>query len=276
MLYRRAFVAFTLVSSVGLLCVPVAANASGHLSKSTPCSKALISAHLGYHVNADADTVESQQAAFDIGANIADSDMWVTKDGYIVEIHDDDVSQWTNGHGLITDMTLDQVEQLRTVPHNEQIPQLTDSLALPAAQQPGRYFMFEAEEPVFDNNPVNQQKLVDAVESAGMIDHVIIYTSGWQLSHDLKALDPNLVVWVKGGPDTIPPLSVVQGLNGVMVAASLLTPAVVQEFHNAGISVIRERAGAESKTTWKNFVAKGADGLMTDDPLFMIKQCRKS
>jgi glycerophosphoryl diester phosphodiesterase len=276
MSYRRATIAFAVVASTGLLFVPATANAAHQVSKSTPCSKALISAHLGYRLNADADTVESQQAAFDIGTNIADSDLWVTKDGYIVEIHDNDVSLWTDGHGLITDMTLDQVEQLRTVPHNELIPQLSDSLSLPAGQQAGRYFMFEAEEDVFDDNPVNQQKLVDAVESAGMTGHVIIYTSGWKLSHDLKTLDPNLMVWVKGGPDANPPLSVVQGLNGVMISAHLLTPAVVQEFHSVGAQVIRERAGAESKTTWKNFVRNGADGLMTDDPVFMIKQCRRS
>ena len=150
---------------LGLLAAPAAQAA--HPADSTPCSKRLISAHQGYRLNDDPDTVQSQQAAFDVGANIADSDLWVTKDGYLVEIHDNDVGHWTNGQGLISDMTLAQVQQLRTVPHGELVPQLGDSLALPIAHEAGRFFMFEAK-PVFED-PVNQQKLVDQIEAAGMV-----------------------------------------------------------------------------------------------------------
>lgn len=272
MSYRYAGAAVAFLAALGLFAAPEAAHATSSGS-STPCSNRLISAHQGYRLNDDADTLESQQAAFDIGANIADSDMWVTKDGYIVEIHDNDVSHWTYGHGLITDMTLDQVKQLRTRPHNELVPQLGDSLALSIAHEPGRSLMFEAK-PVFDD-PANRQELDEELNAADMIDHVIIYTSGVKQAHAFKTLDPNLTVWLKGGPDYVPPMSWVQGLDGVMISAPLLTTEVVRQFHDAGIAVIRERVLTETKVNWKRFVTSGADGMMTDDPVIVIRRCRQ-
>jgi glycerophosphoryl diester phosphodiesterase len=257
---------------VGLLATPAGARAV-HEADSTPCSKRLISAHQGYRLNDDPDTVESQQAAFDVGSNIADSDLWVTQDGYLVEIHDDDVGHWTDGQGRISEMTLEQVKQLRTVPHGELVPQLADSFAIPVSHEAGRYFMFEAK-PVFED-PGYQQKLVTEIQAAGMVDHVIIYTSGVRMAHALKTLDPNLTVWLKGWGDTVPPMSYVLGLDGIMLSPALITTEVVQQFHDVGIVVIRQRVATEARGNWNRFVSTGADGLMTDDPVFVINKCRK-
>jgi glycerophosphoryl diester phosphodiesterase len=261
-----------LVVSVGVLSAPVAEAASAASAASAPCAKRLISAHQGYRANADADTLESQQAAFAIGANIADSDLWVTKDGYIVEIHDNDVSLWTNGTGLVTEMTLAQVKALRTEPHNERVPQLRSSLALSAAHQAGRYLMFEAKSS-FDD-PANRQKLDETINGAGMIDHVIIYTSSVQQAQAFKQLDPALTVWFKGDGTHLPPLSWVQGLDGVMLPANLTTADAVSQFHSAGLVVSRERVLSETPTNWNRFVASGADGLMSDHPTAVISRCR--
>jgi glycerophosphoryl diester phosphodiesterase len=272
MSYQRACVVIALIVSFGLLSAPVAEATRAQGSISSPCTKRLISAHQGYRVNADADTIESQQAAFDIGANLADSDLWVTKDGYIVQIHDDDVSLWTNGTGLVTDMTLAQVKTLRTRPHNERIPRLNSSLALPVAHEAGRYLMFEAKTS-FDD-PANRQRLDDTITQAGMIDHVILYTSDVQRAHALKLLDPALHVWLKGDAAHVPPLSWVAGLNGVMLPANFTTAAVVTQFHTAGFAVIRERVLSETVANWTRFVASGADGLMSDYPKAVIARCR--
>jgi glycerophosphoryl diester phosphodiesterase len=269
MSYRRVCVLIAIAVSGGLLSAPVAEAAQA--ADSTSCSSRLISAHRGYRANADSDTVESQVAAFEVGANIADSDLWVTKDGYLVEIHDNEVSYWTNGTGLITDKTLAQVQALRTKEHSELVPQLEDSLAIPAAHEAGNYLMFEAKTS-FDD-PVNRQKLDDAIRAAGMIDHVIIYTSGVQQAQAFKQLDPSLTVWLKGGAVHVPPMSWVQGLDGVMLPGTFATADVVSQFHAAGLTVIRERVRTETKANWRRFVLSGADGLMTDHPPIMITRC---
>jgi glycerophosphoryl diester phosphodiesterase len=257
----------------GTLLASQGAYATGHDDQSnadsTPCTAKLISAHEGYQEHADADTVKAQEAAFRIGANIADSDLWVTKDGFLVEMHANDVSITTNGHGLVTDMTLDQFLALRTKHFDLPVPTFDDSLAIPQAHLPGRYLMFETKY-AFGNRSY-LDTLANQVEAAGMASHVIIYSAfPGQLAY-LKQIDPNITVWYKAG--SIPPLQEVEGFDGVMLDAEQMNAQNVAEFHAAGLTVIRQRAG-ESPSKWQAFLASGADGLMTDHATELIKWCR--
>jgi len=269
MKYIRASFAISILVAGGLLVAPTAQAA--HPMDSTPCSKRLISAHEGYTQDADGDTVESQLAAFDIGSNIADSDLWVTKDGYIVQMHDNDVSHSTDGTGLVTQMTLDEILALHTKHFHNAVPQLSDSLALPIAHEAGRYLMFETK---FSFAKRANLKLLDQeITDAGMTNNVIIYTSFLNHAKKLKQIDPDLIVWFKS-VDGVPDVSEVLGLNGVMIPSGALNAAVVDTFHAVGMTVTRERVGVETPTAWTRFVRTGADSLMTYDAPLVIEECR--
>lgn len=238
---------------------------------STPCSARLISAHGGYQANADADTVESQLAAYDIGTNIADSDLWKTKDNHFVQIHENDVSYSTDGTGLVTDMTLDQVQALRTTPFQQSVPTLEASLALPQFAEPGRYLMFETKWSTQGNWAL---KLIDdKIKAAGMSSHVIIYSAYMNQVQYLSTIDPELTLWYKSGSKP-PPVSQMIGLDGVMIAASDIRRAEVKVYHESGLQVIRGMIGVESEASWQRFVARQADGLMTEDPALVVERCR--
>ncbi|MDX6310407.1 MAG: glycerophosphoryl diester phosphodiesterase [Nocardioidaceae bacterium] len=261
----------TVLLGGGLLAAPGAqAVVSGTRSaNSTPCTHRLIAAHEGYRAHTDGDTVASQIAAYRIGASLADSDLWVTKDGHIVQMHDNDVSHSTNGTGLVTDMTLRQVLALRTTGHDEPVPTLNDSLAIRTAHQAGRYLMFETK--FSFRSTANLRLLAHQISAAGMTHHVIIYSVYLNQLTELKQLDPSLQVWYK--PTTVPPVNEVSNLNGVMLQLDQITRHLVKRFHNAGLKVIRQRM-SETHAEWKQFVATGADGMMTDFPLKMIRLCR--
>ena len=265
---------------VGLVVGGIAAAPSAQAVRaidpnSKPCDKTLISAHEGYTKNNDADTVESQRAAFRVGSNMADSDLWVTKDGYLVEIHDNDVSKTTDGTGLVTEMTLDQILQLRTKHHHEKVPQLGDSLTINKAHKTGRYLMLETKFPFGQEE--NRQRLVDEITAAGMTDHVVIYSSFLKQAQAIKAMDPGLTVWWKeiSSPDkSAPDLSDLEGVDGVMISPLRLNSTVVSELHAKGMTAIRERTSVENPLKWKAFVESGADGLMTIDPPTVVAECR--
>ena len=241
------------------------------LRDATPCPNKLISAHEGFRKNYDGDTIDSQNAAFRIGANIADTDVWVTADSYQVEIHDADVSHSTDGTGLITDMTIDQWSLLRTTQHHEPIPTLEETLALPQLQQPGRFVMIETKYSY--QKPGRIEALVAAIQAAGVQTHVIIYSDYLSQVQKVNALDPSIITWAKP-LDYAPPPSDVPGVDGIMLPASLLTADITAQYHAIGYTVIRQRT-AESLTNWQAFLATGADGLMTDSPQLMIKRCRE-
>lgn len=243
---------------------------------STPCATKLISAHEGARYNADGDTLDSQNAAYRIGANLADTDVWVTADNNIVQIHDADVSHSTTGTGIITDMAIDQWGALRTTQYQEPVPTLEQSLALPRlAANAGRYLMMETKYSFNLNgspDTAKLQMLVDKIQAAGMESHVVIYSEYFPQLAKLKELDPALTVWAKP-LDRVPAVTEVEGFDGVMLAASLMTAQNVADFHAAGLKVIRQRT-AESLDNWNAFLATGADGLMTDSPKLMISRCR--
>ena len=269
MTYARAAVVTALALTLGLLVTPMAGAV--HPADSTPCAKRLISAHEGYTAHDDGDTTESQLAAFDIGSNIADSDIWLTKDDHIVQIHDNDVSHSTDGTGFVTQMTLEQVLALRTKRYHEMVPQLADSLALPIAHETGRYLMFEAKFSFAGKAQLRQ--LADEIAAADMTDHVIVYMAYVRHAQALKKIAPDLTVWYKS-LSGVPSVRQVAGLDGVMIPAGSLTAAVTSQFHDAGMTVIRERVDIEDDQAWQRFVTSGADGLMTQRPKVAIAECR--
>ncbi|MGI8702870.1 MAG: glycerophosphodiester phosphodiesterase [Nocardioidaceae bacterium] len=239
---------------------------------STPCTARLITAHEGYQANADGDTVESQIAAYDIGANAADSDIWKTKDNYYVQRHDNDLSTTTNAPAgtLITNLTLAQVKTYTTRRHHEQIPQVLDSLALVQFKDPYRYLQFETK---WSMNGHFALDAVDAqIQAAGFSDHVIIYSAYLSQLQYLSTIDPALTLWYKA-PSTLPDPSTLTGLEGVMVSSGT-TKAQVTTYHNAGFTVIRGKILSETQAAWDGFVRKGADAMMTVDPATVIPRCR--
>jgi len=257
----------------GTLLAAQGAYATQHRSQSeaaTPCSAKVVSAHEGNQSHADGDTIKSQVAAFRIGANIADSDLWPTKDGFLIQTHANELGSGTDGHGLVTDSTLSEILALRTKQYHLPIPTFSDSLAIPQAHKPGRFLMFETKYAFGDRAYLDL--LADQVDAAGMQDHVIIYSAFPGQLQYLKQIDPAITVWYKAG--SIPPLQQVEGFDGVMLDSEQMNAENVALFHSAGLTVIRQRGG-ESPAKWQAFLATGADGLMSEHPKTIIKWCRQ-
>ncbi len=239
---------------------------------STPCTARVISAHEGYTATTDGDTVESQIAAWNMGANVADSDIWKTKDNYYVLRHDNDLSTSTNApYGtLITSLTLAQVQSYTTTQHQEQIPQVKDSLALTQFNQPYRALMFETKWSM--NGHWALKAVDDQIKAVGMSSHVIIYSAVLDQLKYLASIDPELTLWYKAG--TPPAVADLATLDGVMLNAGSITKGIVATYHSAGYTVTRGRVDVETQAAWNGFVRKGADALMTSDPTVVVDWCR--
>lgn len=57
-------------------------------------------------------TIPAFQEAVRLGAQMIEFDVWRTKDGALVVIHDRTVDRTTNGRGAVSDLTLEQIKQL--------------------------------------------------------------------------------------------------------------------------------------------------------------------
>ncbi len=124
-----------------------------------------------------------------IGADMMETDVHMTADGYLVMIHDGTVERTTDGHGVISTMTLVEVRKLRLRENlggyaepltDEHVPTLDEMLK--AAK--GRITLnLDVKAPIY-------AEVVDAVLRAGAADLVTVKTRAGIASPALAAIAP--------------------------------------------------------------------------------------
>jgi glycerophosphoryl diester phosphodiesterase len=75
-------------------------------------ARPLVVAHRGASIEHPENTIEAFEAAIDVGADAVEFDVRMTADGKAVVMHDPDVSRTTDGTGLVSEMTLDEIQKL--------------------------------------------------------------------------------------------------------------------------------------------------------------------
>jgi glycerophosphoryl diester phosphodiesterase len=83
--------------------------------------------HRGARAYEPENTIRSFKRAVEMGVDAVELDVRKTEDNHIVVIHDADVKRTTNGEGLVSDLTLQQIQQLKTE-KNQTIPTLEEAL----------------------------------------------------------------------------------------------------------------------------------------------------
>jgi glycerophosphoryl diester phosphodiesterase len=69
----------------------------------------MVVAHRGASVEQPENTIAAFDAAIDAGADAVEFDVRMTADGHAVVMHDPDVSRTTDGSGLVSEMTLEEI-----------------------------------------------------------------------------------------------------------------------------------------------------------------------
>jgi glycerophosphoryl diester phosphodiesterase len=84
--------------------------------------------HRGARAYEPENTLRSFKKALELGVDAVELDVRATKDGEIIVIHDADVDRTTNGKGLVSQLTLKEIEQLKTE-KDEKIPTFEEALS---------------------------------------------------------------------------------------------------------------------------------------------------
>jgi glycerophosphoryl diester phosphodiesterase len=83
--------------------------------------------HRGARAYEPENTLRSFKKALEIGVNAIELDVRRTKDNRLVVIHDADVKRTTNGKGLVSELTLNEIKEFSTA-KGEKIPTLNEAL----------------------------------------------------------------------------------------------------------------------------------------------------
>lgn len=74
-------------------------------------NKPLIHAHRGFSKIAPENTIVAMKAAMDIGADAIEIDIRKTKDNIVIVSHDDKINRCSDGEGIISELTLNELEK---------------------------------------------------------------------------------------------------------------------------------------------------------------------
>ena len=72
----------------------------------------MVVAHRGASIEQPENTIEAFEAAIDAGADAVEFDVRMTADGHAVVMHDPNVSRTTEGSGLVSELTLEELRKL--------------------------------------------------------------------------------------------------------------------------------------------------------------------
>jgi glycerophosphoryl diester phosphodiesterase len=240
----------------------------------------LVIAHRGFSGGAPENTLAAFKKAIDLGVDMIELDVLLSKDGQIVVIHDDTLNRTTNGKGRVTDYTLDELKQLDagswfgTQFSGEKIPTLKEMLELTRGKMflnielkkgdLGRYTMMDLAD-----------RSLQEVEEVGMLNQVVFASFDPSAIDRILEKNPKIPVALIYSQSWTFPQEVTGGRSISVLSCSgkVLTQTNISKTHQRGMKVIAWTLNTEEHM--QHFLNMGVDGIITDYPDRLIKILQK-
>lgn len=154
-------------------------------------------------LKAPENTMSAFKQAYADGADAVELDILRTKDGHYVVMHDDAVDRTTNGHGLVEDLTLEEIQKLDAGSWKdpkftgEKAPELGE--VLDWAKGKLRVLIEVKRESAAKSSG---QELVDIIREKGVSDQVTVMSFNRPFVERVEKLAPDLDTGVLSAPYT--------------------------------------------------------------------------
>jgi glycerophosphoryl diester phosphodiesterase len=244
----------------------------------------LVIAHRGNSIAAPENTLPAYESASQLGVDMIETDLNISKDGVLVMMHDWYMGRTTDIQGAIQDLTIDELRKVDAGSWKGKeftgvrIPTTEEALAF--AKKAGIYMCFE----VKGSNPkranVIAEKLVELFKKYDAFDWAFMSS----YHHDALALAkkayPQLMLSPERLPDDVEPdideaLRQVHrlGAEALQIHHRYLYPDFLKAMRQADISLWAWPATTEEEII--KSIQSGADGVMGDDPKLAIELVNK-
>lgn len=212
----------------------------------------LVVAHRGGAALAPENTLGAFTNAMQLGVDMVECDVHLSKDGHVIVMHDAEVSRTTNGRGYISDLTLAELKQLNAAAKfsggyaTQTVPTLDELLDLVKGKVP---IQIEIKvDAKGQRYPGIEQKVVTAVRAREMIAQVIVISFDFATLKAIKQLEPRLATgalvradWFSARGNEVG--RIVQdaidatGANYFMPTYAPVTEALVNAVHARGLKI---------------------------------------
>lgn len=236
----------------------------------------LVIAHRGFSGAAPENTLAAFRKGIEIGSDMIELDVHLSRDGEIVVIHDETLERTTNGKGMVVDQGLKELKKLDAGSSfgpqfaGEKIPTLKEVLDLAKGRVPVN---IEIKNPTHGKYPIEDltEKVLREVNRAGMLERVIFSSFNPAALQEIERKEPKAWVaflfhrpWKSLGD--IPGSQEYSVLN---LRNIHLTREKVAEIKKAGKRINVYTVNSEEEI--RQFVDWGVDGIITNHPDRLIK-----
>jgi glycerophosphoryl diester phosphodiesterase len=211
--------------------------------------------HRGARAYEPENTLRSFQKALELGVDAVELDVRRTKDGQIVVMHDADVKRTTNGEGLVSDLTLAEIQKLN-MDKNEHAPSLKEALQFLNGK--AKVFIELKEENV-------EQQVLDVIDQVGTEKSVVLVSFLENTLKTVKELNPKVetgLIYAKHKN----PLKAALDVNAQWLLAlyRFMHTANVEKAHANGLKVLVWTINTAEEAA--EMAKKGVDAIASDKP----------
>lgn len=224
-----------------------------------------ITAHRGSSISAPENTMAAFEEAVANMSDYIELDVWLTKDGNLVVMHDSNALRTTGVNREISDMTLEEVKMLDAGSYfgkeyeGQKVPTLKEVLEYTRGKikvnieiKSGSYGTMAAE------------KVAELVADMNMQNECVVTSFEIELLKKVKQIEPEIEV----GYILVVAYGDFYNMDDVdffSVNAAFLTKRMVDAIHNSGKQIHAWTVNNQSSI--KNLTNKGVDNIITDDPV---------
>jgi glycerophosphoryl diester phosphodiesterase len=144
----------------------------------------LVAAHRGAHIGNCENSVLSTKRSIEIGVDIIELDVQVTKDGVVVLMHDRTIDRVTNGTGRVSDYTFAELQKFRLkswlgIQTDEKIPTFEEILNIAKGK-----ILID-----IDLKTENVDPVVAVVQKTATEDQVFFFSKNYDLLKHIRTMD---------------------------------------------------------------------------------------
>ncbi len=252
-------------------------------------SDVLVFAHRGASKYFPENTLPAFRRAADLGADFIETDVHLTKDGKYVIIHDDTIERITDGQGMVSDYTMDELKRFdagynftndggNTYPFRGKGVRLM-SLEELLGEFPGQRFNIDLK----NKKPEQAGAFIEVLRKFNAFDRVIaaswycanlkaLRNACWEIVTSFSSME---VLWIyfmyKSGL-----LFFKRSFRGSALQVpekwgqfSLVTRGLLKDLHSKGVRVHVWTVNRED--VMRRLIDAGVDGIMSDDPELLLR-----
>lgn len=230
--------------------------------------KVLVIGHRGALGYAPENTMASFEVGLQLGVDLIELDIHMSRDGHLVVMHDGEVTRTTDGSGRISDMTLAEIARLDAGCkfderfRGQRVPLLSEVMAWARGRIP---LVIEIKgDP--EVSPGIEEKLIDLVHQHRILDEVIVISFHHTAVKRAKELEPGLATGILYSGRLVDTTGAARAARADSVRPqwSYWTRELVDEVHAAGLTASAWVVNSEARA--ELLVNMGIDSIGSDYP----------